>query len=48
MPAGHDGKTRGPALVFAHGYCGSAAGVMRNKTLTGLTDRLGMALIAPK
>ena len=30
MPDGHDGVTPVPALIWAHGYRGSAAGVMRN------------------
>lgn len=34
------------ALVFAHGYKGSAAGVMRNGALKTLADELGVALIA--
>ncbi len=36
------------AIVFAHGYRGSAAGIMRNGSLIGLADRLGVALIAVK
>jgi len=34
------------AIFFAHGYRGSAAGVMRNKSLGAMADRLGVALIA--
>ena len=34
------------AILFAHGYRGSAQGVMKNKTLLRLADRLDVALIA--
>ena len=34
------------ALIFAHGYRGSAAGVMRNGGLKALADDFGLALIA--
>lgn len=46
LPQGYDGTTPIGAIVFAHGYRGTAAGVMRNKALTGLADALGVALIA--
>jgi polyhydroxybutyrate depolymerase len=48
MPAGYDGKTPIGAIVFAHGYQGSAAGVMRNKRLRKVASDLGVALIATK
>lgn len=48
MPEGHDGKTPVGAIVFAHGYRGSAAGVMRNKSLRRTVSDLGLALIAVK
>lgn len=48
MPQGHNGKTPVGAIVFAHGYRGSAAGVMRNKTLRKVASDLGVALIATK
>lgn len=48
MPDGHDGVTPVPAIVFAHGYRGSAAGVMRNKSLRRMASELGVALIAGK
>ena len=48
MPKGHDGKTPVGAIVFAHGYQGSAAGIMRNKTLRRTVSDLGVALIAVK
>ena len=48
MPEGHDGTTPVGAIVHAHGYRGTAAGVMRNKGLSRMASRLGVALIAPK
>ncbi len=36
------------ALLFAHGYRGTAAGAMRNMSLRRLADDLGIALIALK
>lgn len=36
------------ALIFVHGYRGTAAGVLRNKGLVALAKRLGVALIAPQ
>ena len=46
MPEGHDGAGKVPVLAFAHGYKGSAKGVMRNKSLRRLASDLGAALIA--
>lgn len=46
MPDGHDGKTQVPVIAFAHGYKGSAAGVMRNGSLRRLASDLGAALLA--
>ncbi len=48
MPEGHDGKTPVPAIVFAHGYRGSATGIIRNEALADLASDLGVALIAAK
>ncbi len=48
MPEGHDGTTPVPAIVFSHGYRGTAAGVMRNGSLRGVASDLGAALIAVK
>ncbi len=48
MPEGHDGTSPVGAIVFAHGYRGSAAGVMRNKSLRRTVSDLGLALIAVK
>ncbi|MDF3462614.1 polyhydroxybutyrate depolymerase [Sulfitobacter sp. Ks18] len=46
MPANHDGTTHVPALIWAHGYRGSAAGVMRNGSLRRMLSDAGFALIA--
>ena len=48
MPEGHDGATPVGAIVFAHGYRGSAQGVMRNGGLRRLVSDMGLALIAVK
>ena len=48
MPDGHDGVTPVPAIVFAHGYRGSAPGVMRNGSLRRMASDMGVALIAAK
>ncbi len=48
MPAGHDGKTKVGAIVYAHGYRGTAKQVMANKWFRQLGNNLGVALIAPK
>jgi len=46
MPEGHDGLSKVPVIAYAHGYQGSAAGVMRNGSLRGLASDLGAALLA--
>jgi polyhydroxybutyrate depolymerase len=46
LPQDHDGTTPIGAIVFAHGFRGTASGVMRNKALTALADKLGVAFIA--
>lgn len=46
MPEAAEGKIG--ALVFAHGYRGSAKGTMRNKGLRALANDLGIALVATK
>lgn len=43
-----DGVERPGAIVFAHGYRGSANGTMRNQNLRAMADRLGVALVAVK
>lgn len=48
MPEGHDGVSKVGAIVFAHGYRGSAKGMMRNKAMADLATKLGVALIATK
>ena len=46
MPDGYDGSRPVPVVVFAHGYRGTAAGVMRNRSLRRMVSDLGAALIA--
>ncbi|WP_432817148.1 alpha/beta hydrolase family esterase [Sulfitobacter sp. JB4-11] len=46
MPEGHDGSTPVGALIWSHGYKGSAAGVMRNRSLRRMVSDAGLALIA--
>ncbi len=46
MPTDHDGITPVPALIWSHGYRGSAAGVMRNGSLRRMLSDAGFALIA--
>ncbi len=42
-----DGQANG-ALVFAHGYRGSATGTISNKSLRALAEKLGSAVVAIK
>ena len=46
MPEGHDGTTPVPAVVWSHGYQGSARGVMRWGALRRMVSDAGLALIA--
>lgn len=46
MPEGHDGITPVGALVWSHGYRGTAAGAMRNRSLRRMVSEAGLALIA--
>jgi len=46
MPKGHDGIALVPALIWSHGYRGSAAGVMRNGSIRRMLSDAGIALIA--
>ncbi len=48
MPADHDGVMPVGAIVFAHGYRGSAAGIMASDSLAAVASELGVALIAAK
>lgn len=48
MPEGHDGKTKIGAIVYAHGYRGSAKGMMKNKSMAKLASEMGVALVATK
>ena len=46
MPQDHAGTGPVGALIWAHGYRGSAAGVMRNRALRRMASEAGLALIA--
>lgn len=46
MPEGHDGATPVPALLWSHGFRGSAAGAMRNGSMRRMLSDEGIALIA--
>jgi polyhydroxybutyrate depolymerase len=48
LPPGHDGATPIAAIVFVHGYRGTADGVMRNDSLTALANDLSVAFVAPQ
>ena len=48
MPEGHDEAAPVGAIVFAHGYRGSARGTMRNAALLQLASDMGVALVAVK
>lgn len=48
LPDGHDGARPVGAIVFAHGYRGSARGTMRNMGLRRMVSDMGLALIAVK
>lgn len=48
MPDGYDGSDPVGAIVFAHGYRGSAAGLMRNRNLRRMISDMGLAFIALK
>ena len=48
MPEGHDSTKPVGAIVFSHGYRGSAAGLMRNRNLRRVISNMGLAFIALK
>jgi polyhydroxybutyrate depolymerase len=48
LPDNYDGRTKIPALFFAHGLQGSALGTIRNTRLRQVSNDLGIALIAIK
>lgn len=48
MPDDHDGTTPVGAIVFSHGYRGSAAGLMGNRNLRRAISDMGVAFIALK
>ena len=48
MPEGYQEGTEIGAIVFAHGFGGSAQGIMRNESMTDLANDLNIAIIATK
>ncbi len=48
MPVDHAVDERIGAIVFAHGFGGSASGILRNRRMIELADELGVAIIATK
>lgn len=48
MPEGHDNNRTLGALIYAHGYRGSAKGMMNNRSMAKLASELGVALVATK
>ena len=43
-----DAANKPGAIIFNHGYRGSAAGIMKNNNLVNAATRMGVALVAPK
>lgn len=48
MPAGHDGKTRIGAIVFAHGYTGNARTAVQSKGFAAMAAKMNVAIISTK
>ncbi|WP_051241678.1 alpha/beta hydrolase family esterase [Stappia stellulata] len=48
FPTGWDGKSPLGAIVFLHGWRGTAQGEMRNAAWARLADRLNVAFVAPQ
>ncbi len=48
LPEGFSGNEKISAIVFAHGYRGNARGMMRNKSMAEMAQKLGVALISTK
>lgn len=48
MPETYDGQSKIGAIVWAHGYRGSAKGMMNNKSMAKLANEMDVALIATK
>ncbi len=48
MPEGYDGTEKIGAIVYAHGYKGSAKGMMNNTSMAEMAKKLGVALISTK
>lgn len=46
LPQGYDNSGDLGAIVYAHGYRGTAGKTIRNKALTKLADELGVAIVA--
>ena len=46
LPDGYDGAAPIGAIVFAHGFRGTAKGILHSKGLTALSNKLGVAFIA--
>ncbi len=48
LPEGAADGAKLGAIIMAHGYRGTAAGIMRNQNLAALADELGVVLVATK
>ena len=48
MPDGYDGRTRIPALIFAHGLQGSGYEISTNPRLRAVANKLGIAFVSVK
>ena len=48
MPQAHDGASKVGAIIFLHGYRGTARGLMRNKRLRKSISDMGLAFVAAK
>ncbi|MEM9278046.1 MAG: prolyl oligopeptidase family serine peptidase [Pseudomonadota bacterium] len=48
MPESHNGTDKIGAIVYAHGYRGTAKGMMNNQSMAEMANKLGVAIIATK
>lgn len=48
LPEGYESSEKIGAIIYAHGYRGSAKGMMKNESMAALANELGVALIATK
>jgi len=48
MPEGHDGKAQVGAIIYMHGYRGTASGAIKNQGLRRIANELGVALVTAK